>query len=189
MKIIKSLLDGKVSNVLYALHDNYPNQFNEISSKLISKTISSEVKNLSKSKFFNSQVNDSIHLKEFNFDSQYKEASAKAPYTMKIIENIGTNPRNGRNKLKTKQSLRPSFITSLNILLNCRTWHCNHFQSIIGLILKNGDADKLCINRLNSLALSVSYNTVISKQVQLGKNFLAPVQEWVKNLKVCKLFI
>ena len=88
----------KIVNVLYSLHANYPDQFNEISSKLISKTISTEVKNLSKSKFFNSQVKDSVHLKEFKFDSQYKEASTKAPYTLKLIIHIGTNPRNGRNK-------------------------------------------------------------------------------------------
>ena len=189
LRLVKSLLSNKMDNVLYTLIRSHLDQCEEVSQAFFTRTLTSEAKSLTLSPVFNSNLENSINLKNFSFARQHAEAVEKAPYIMKMVEAIGINPRIGRNKNKSKESLQPSLLTSLNVLLNCRTQNCNQLSSIIGLILKQGQAKKLCVSRMHSLSLSTSYNTVIKKQIELGKDFLVPVQEWIDKAKVYSIMV
>ena len=146
----------------------------------MTKKVSNESKSLTSSNLFNTSIENS-DIRKFSFASQNKEALDKAPFSMAVFNAFGTNPRIGRNKVKTVTAIIPSIMTAVNTLLQTRTQQCNMLASIIGLILKQGQAEKRCISRLANLSLSVSYNTVISAQTSLGKTFLKTVNEWIQE--------
>lgn len=49
-------------------------------------------------------------------------------------------------------------------------------------VLKRGKADKMSITRMNHLKMSVSFDHLHQKQVEMGKNYLEPVKEWIDML-------
>ena len=52
---------------------------------------------------------------------------------------------------------------------------------MIAVTLRKGQADKLCYSRLSRLFLSLSYQGMVNMQVELGSQFLKPVDMMIEK--------
>ena len=77
----------------------------------------------------------------------------------------------------------PSIINEMSSLVLCHNQHMNTCATINTLILRRGKADKICYNRFQALNICLSHNSVLKKQLELGKNFEDPVKELTKILE------
>ena len=52
----------------------------------------------------------------------------------------------------------------------------------MSIILRRGKANRKCFERMKTLGLCLSYNSVLKKQLNLGEDFTDPVQRWKQKL-------
>ena len=52
----------------------------------------------------------------------------------------------------------------------------------MSIILRRGKANRKCFERMETLGLYLSYNSVLKKQLNLGEDFTDPVQRWKQTL-------
>ena len=109
------------------------------------------------------------------------QASKNSPILLNVLTAVAKNPRIARNKLKNEFQITSGMMTALNTLLFCRNQNCNSIAMLVSLILRRGQADKLCFTRLSSMFLCVSYPSMITKQEQLGANFMDPVNKLIES--------
>ena len=118
------------------------------------------------------------------YKEQHNELKEKAPFLRELAFAVALNTKaDNRNKMKTSKTLVPSIINAVSSLLLCRNQHINTSATINTLILRRGKADKMCYNRFQALNICLSHNSVLKKQLELGKNFEDPVKELTKILE------
>ena len=85
--------------------------------------------------------------------------------------------------MKTSKTLVPSKINAVSSLLLCRNQHMNTCATINTLVLRRGKADKMGYIRFQALNICLSHNSVLKKQLELGRNFEDPVKELTEMLE------
>ena len=181
-KLIKVSMTGNIDNLLTYAFQQFPKETTPSIQKKLLKTVDLEVKALTTSKTEHQckfSSNDILNLSETTYVDQQQELIQKAPTIHDIIMKIAINQRSQkRNKIKTSETILPAVMNAVNTLLMCRNQKMNHGATVNSIILRKGKADKMCFERLNSLQLCLSYQSVLNKQLGLGKQFRKTVNTW-----------
>lgn len=122
-----------------------------------------------------------------DYDVLKMELVKITPWIHDIIFQIGVNRISiKKSKSKTEESMFPACVNAVGSLLYARNKYMSRCALSNAFILKRGKADKMSITRMNHLKMSTSFDFLHRKQIEMGKNFLEPVQEWIDMLTGAK---
>ena len=125
-----------------------------------------------------------LSFQSWSYKEQESELEKKGRTFLRCLKAAAVNvpalssQREGRNKEKEYETIRPGITSSANNLLYCRNKDMNAHATITGLQLKSGGATKQTHRRLHARSLSVSYSTTIKRQEMLGVGFDEDVRQW-----------
>ena len=120
----------------------------------------------------------------WSYTEQEKELQEKAPTFLKSLQAAAVSEQAmARNTTKQYASIVPGIMSAAGTLLKCRSDRMNAHATLTGLQLKSGGATKMTHTRLHRRSMSISYNTVIKKQVLLGVGFDKEVLEWKSQME------
>ena len=126
-----------------------------------------------------------VSFQTWSYGAQEDELRKRAPYFLRSLKAAAINPRSieGTNKYKDYAAIVPGIMSAAGTLLQCRNKHMAAHATITGLQLKSGGATKQTHNRLHARSMSVSYTTVLEKQVMLGVGFDKEVRRWKEEME------
>ncbi len=119
-----------------------------------------------------------IFLQQWSYREQEQELQHRAPALLEVVEALTVGPRRERSKTRTKEETLPARMNAIGSLLHCRNRLVNSHQTITGLQLKRGGVSKQAVQRLHARGITVSYETIISRQLSLGRDYDENVKEW-----------
>ena len=125
------------------------------------------------------------HLQEWSYSKQRDELQQKAPTLFSVVKtaaNIEEVEKKGsQNKVAAKER---GMLAGTAVLLQTRSKFCNAHGMMTGLQLKRGGASNTTFDRLSDRNLSVSYQTTLRKQKELGKKHDTELLQWANQVEV-----
>ncbi len=112
------------------------------------------------------------------------ELKQKAPTLYSVLEttvNVDEAKKSGSNKKAA--SKERGMLAGTDVLLQTRSKFCNTHGTMSGLQLKCGGANNKTFDRLNNRNLSVSYQTTLRKQRELGKQHDDELRGWAQHVE------
>ncbi|XP_011679955.2 uncharacterized protein LOC105445739 [Strongylocentrotus purpuratus] len=126
-------------------------------------------------------------LQQWSYQAQEEELQEKAPTLLTCIKAAAVSPGieagNRANPRKTYRSIQPGILGAAGVLLNARNERMNSHQVMNALSVRRGGCGFKTISRLKARGFSVSYKTILRKQVEFGKDYNAKVLEWKETIE------
>lgn len=123
-----------------------------------------------------------LSLQNWSHTEQEEELKRHAPVLYQVLKAATFNPRAEKRK-STNSTTNSGVVTAAGILLYSRNQFMNAHQTMTGMILKRGAAQKVVFKRLHARSMCVSYGTVLKKQVEYGTKHDTPVYEWKQQVE------
>ena len=163
---------GQPEHLINYMNQSYHDMFKSAAEKLCILELNKEIHSLCKAGEISSfQSKYAGNFKDL-YRTQHLQLDQKAHLFLRLINTVAVNPKSvRRNKLKTADSLIPSIMNAIGVLLNCRNQSMNTNALLNTLILRRGKADKACVQRLQKLGICLSYTSLLKKQLDLTRNY------------------
>ena len=155
-------------------------------SKRFCQEIELEAKSMCASNGSSFRLSDMGELRDkIDFSTQEAEMRKKCPTLTNVLYSAGCCDRNvKRNKIKTRENIKPRLMTAAGLIFNARSERMNTHQVLNAMILRRAAAKKSAFIRFNARSLSVAYQIALKKQLEMGSNFDKPVVSWMNSHRI-----